>query len=316
MTLLEVLLVIALIAILAAILLPAVQASREAARRTKCASNLRQIGLAIHQYEAVHRTIPPASSSGYSFLVTILPHIERGNEYAALVDWSNTRDQGDSFAFYHGPIQSQVIPLYACPSDPYNTTRFLPKSKMASSNYVGNFGTGVQRYGYNGVFRYLPGRGTNPERGPIGFADVTDGASQTALAAEILVSMGELVPRRTIWRTRQPFLGPDELSHFQEMCLSHRYAVDDGGEARGNPWDLGRPYALGDPGSSLYNHVLPPNSPSCTNRGRVQEGAYSATSNHADGVQVLFVDGHIQFVPSSVEAHVWTAFGSRGAGDG
>ncbi len=309
-TVIELVVVMAILAILAAILLPAVQAAREAARRNTCASHLRQIALGVHQYEGIHAAIPPASSEGFSFLVTILPYVERESDYAA-IDWTKTM-RTDRAAFYDAPIQSLAVPLYACPSDPYNALLFW--SNMASTNYVGNTGTGAQRYGFNGVFRKLEGTsGPYADAGVVRLADVTDGLSNTALVTELLASTTGYQPRRMLWQTRQTFTAPDELDMFRQMCATGRFRVRSDGCLAGARMAMGRPFAEGNQPSSLYNHVLPPNSHSCLNGTSTAEGAYSSSSEHPHGAQVVFVDGHVAFIGNSIDPHAWFAMGSRGS---
>lgn len=280
-TLIEVLVVIAILGVLIAILLPAVQSAREAARRTTCRSNLHQIGLAIHGYHADHRVFPQGSYP-FSLHDQLLPYIGETPRYQKMVAQGNWE-----FALW-----SQHIPmtLYKCPSDPYIWTDF------ASTNYGINSGGGYQKYGWNG---FLGDRGTLRSSG------VTDGLSNTVAFSEVLARQ-PFPPdiRRVQWITLEAD-DPDELDRFAQLCR----------EAPPNrPW---RPHAYN--GSTwvldnvIYNHILPPNNPSCQNgpRGYVPSGAFTAGSEHSGGVHSLLADGSVRFIGDSVDVHLWRAMASR-----
>jgi prepilin-type N-terminal cleavage/methylation domain-containing protein len=113
-TLLELLVAIAIIGVLIAMLLPAVQYSREAARRMGCSSNLRQISLAIHSYESQHHVLPPGNASSYSFLVSILPQMEMEPLYARF-NFANSTDVLDPAL--KADLLDPTFPHYRCPSD-------------------------------------------------------------------------------------------------------------------------------------------------------------------------------------------------------
>ncbi len=134
-TLVELLVVITIIGILIALLLPAVQAAREAARRMQCGNNLKQIGVALHNYENTHRTLPPGSfflTSGKgrnkgSILVHILPFIEQQAIFDAF-DFKQPDISGQCFAGTATEIRSTVIAAYICPSDNHDGTFTVPAS--------------------------------------------------------------------------------------------------------------------------------------------------------------------------------------------
>ncbi|MEW4528858.1 DUF1559 domain-containing protein [Maioricimonas sp. JC845] len=202
-TLIELLVVIAIIAILIALLLPAVQQAREAARRTQCKNNLKQIGLALHNYHDVHRTFPPGQifrgptggtaradrAPGWSYSAFILPYIDQAPLY-------------NSFTFelpMHDPSNvgqlKTVLPAFLCPSDatkdsheqnPSSTTTFpLPAPGIASNSYVVNGGS------FNGS---LNGHNSPPERAngvlnrdsKVRIRDITDGTSNTIMVGETI----------------------------------------------------------------------------------------------------------------------------------
>jgi type II secretory pathway pseudopilin PulG len=293
-TLVELLVVFAIIGLLIAILLPAVQGARESARRMTCSTNLRQIGLALANYEAIHGTFPLGSSVGYSCHVAILPFLEGTTLYRE-IDFSKDADYGNP------EVSKRIVFTYVCPSD--YAARFSSTKKSAPTSYACNFGTGVQKYGYNGMFSHIEGSAEVPE-GPVPVSDVTDGLSATAAMAEILVADETDAAQRAIWQTVHPLTGADQLELFAAECKS-------GPVLLANAWRRGRPWTFGDAHSTWYNHVLTPNCRSCFNGTKVQLGAFSAGSNHLGGTHCLFADGHLDFTSSSIDLAVWRDLGSR-----
>lgn len=199
-TLIELLVVIAIIAILIALLLPAVQAAREAARRTQCKNNLKQMGLAIHNYESSCRVFPPSSISPFgrgvwsypgtgpadpgirlhSFASLILPYMEAANLY-------NTIDYNVSaLAASNRTVASQILPFYRCPSysgrefstDPLYVTS-VGFNKFAIRNYVAIGARTV--VSLSGA---IPAEGVMYPQSRNGFRDITDGTSNTIMIAE------------------------------------------------------------------------------------------------------------------------------------
>jgi len=213
-TLIELLVVIAIIAVLIALLLPAVQMAREAARRSSCTNNLKQLGLAVHNYESVNQCIPLGSlypcpaqnanvgvdmcwSFGVAPQLSILQFIEQGAMYSAYnVGAGNFGPQppqsnGPTNWWANTTIFNMQVGVYLCPSD----QRLL---KQPITNYVASMGGPMLLYGYSGTFvplnpwSQLTGAGqytpiTYPmsqNNGVIGFQGVTDGLSNTALWSE------------------------------------------------------------------------------------------------------------------------------------
>ena len=213
-TLIELLVVIAIIAVLVALLLPAVQSAREAARRSSCSNNLKQLGLAIHNYESSFQSLPSSSlypcpainpitgsqtcwGFGVSPLVAILPYIEQGTIYSAynvqlgvygsfppstagpITWWANTT------------VFNMQLAVFLCPSD----SKIL---KQPVTNYVANIGGPFILNGYSGPFVPLNpnmtdnGNGTytpwvypySQNTGPTGLSAILDGTSNTALWSE------------------------------------------------------------------------------------------------------------------------------------
>ncbi len=303
-TMIELLVTLAIIAVLIALLLPAVQYAREAARRMHCQSNLKQIGLALHNYEATYAMFP----NGVVWKRSLLPYIDQA-PLVALLETSGI--VGDH------PVMHRRIPLYLCPSDPAPDQFPRPFSPypgpIAAANYVGCYGSGAICCGLNGFFNHWPwGAPQNQDyypSHPVRMADVVDGASNTAAVSENLHGDETYSRLRTVWNTPRAFSPPNELDAFADLCESIPLNPASSGwrgiNHRNLPWD--------DPnyGGGLYNHVLPPNRPSCLNGTHNLSGAYAAGSFHGGGANLLYVDGHVQFESASVDRQVWREIGSR-----
>jgi len=187
-TLIELLVVIAIIAILIALLLPAVQQAREAARRTQCKNNLKQLGLALHNYEGTHNVFPNQASSsmyGYSALAQILPFIDQGTLHKKM-DFSQPLQLGRPWRPRVNPYAVDIVrqPLAAllCPSEsgiPIYTDR--NGTDWAGSNYLVNGGSGLRTDYCSRKNDGLFWRGSKTR-----FRDIKDGTSNTVFMAEVL----------------------------------------------------------------------------------------------------------------------------------
>lgn len=249
-TLVELLVVIAIIGILVGLLLPAVQAAREAARRTQCANNLKQMGLAVHNYESAYRRLPSGfaanqntGSPGWGWGAALLPFMEGANTYNN-IDFR--------IPIYH-PSQDAnrktVIPTYICPSDIapplFDITHgddhedlMLSADvdgtgeilfQIAKSNYVGMFGTfELEDSPYNGDGIFY---GNSKTR----FADVTDGLSNTLMIGERGSRLGKSIWHGNIQEAAEPharILGvadhtPNHRSgHFEDFSSFHPAGVN------------------------------------------------------------------------------------------
>ena len=292
-TLVECLVLISIIGLLAAFLLPAVQAGREAARRAQCLNNLHQVSLALHTYTSDHGSFPPChNSNDYSVHVALLPYLEM----KPLYDSFNFQ-----FAAAYPPLENQTacvasVSILLCPSDIKKPADGTP----SWTNYVGNLGGGVQRYGYNGAFG-APYMSLRP-------SEFTDGLGTTAMMSEIVLGGGgaeERNFRRALFHA-PPFEAPEQLDEFASACRSINPKM-----APINPHFKGWNWSWGEFSHTFYNHVLPPNQPSCVNGNGFQTGAFTAGSQHSGGVNVLFGDGHTKFVKDGVDTALWRALASR-----
>ncbi|HUQ67908.1 MAG TPA: DUF1559 domain-containing protein [Planctomycetaceae bacterium] len=306
-SLVELVVVLATIGLLLALILPAVGSVREAARRTQCRANLKQLGLALHNYESQFGMLPSATMAGLSWHVSILPFIEQRALYDQ-VDYTGRLPSADRFR--HVPIS-----LYLCPSDSAPPVSGSPdgSASYAATSYLGCSGTGALSNGFDGLFvhhePYQPD--FFPGDGPIRLAAITDGLSQTAAVAEIqhTIFLHQQDRLRTMFNTP---LGYDrsQIAEFRRVCLEIPDPPSSGGWT-GPFVGHGLPWTTGSIGYSTYNHVLTPQQPSCLNQTHVPTGIFTAGSQHGDVVHVLFADGHVQVLGKSVDYQSWMDMGSR-----
>jgi prepilin-type processing-associated H-X9-DG protein/prepilin-type N-terminal cleavage/methylation domain-containing protein len=291
-TMIELLVTIAVIAVLLGLLLAAVVSGREAARRSQCASNLRQIGLGINQYTSVHGCLPLAyggGGNGISFLVAILPYVDQSPLY-------NTIDMRTS---PNMTVREVSLAIYLCPSDGLVRT-----NPVGGTDYAGNQGSGVQVNGYNGAFSIQNAIRPN---------DFTDGTSQTAAVSEWLRGHNTGAVRdsqRSVFLTPVAYTAADQLDLFAGSCLSLNLR-----DAPLSPLTVGSPWIHGDFGHSLYDHVIAPGGTTCLNGSQHQLGAWTAKSNHRGGANTLFADGHVHFIGTTIAMSVWRSLGSRNGGE-
>ncbi len=303
LTMVELIVVISILGVLAAILLPAVQSVRISARQIECASRLRQISLACHNYLDTYGIFPSGNSHSWSQHVVILPYIDEANLYHQ-VDFSEFAYLSEAkYAEFPQPS------LYGCPADgEWSATRSIPELNhlkvMTGSSYLGNSGVGAQGLknspGYHGIFE---GEDRSLAKGIVRPANVTDGLSQTAFFSEGLVSTSSPTLLRNSWNAPRAGMF-EELEEFAKSCVE----IDIAGQA---PGPLGAPWIFGSELTTWYNHILPPNRPSCTNDSSVQYGAYPPKSLHGQGVNLTYCDGSLRYISNNVDTGVWRAIGTR-----
>jgi prepilin-type N-terminal cleavage/methylation domain-containing protein/prepilin-type processing-associated H-X9-DG protein len=303
-TLIELLVVIAIIAILIGLLLPAVQKIRESANRMKCQNNLKQLGLALHNYHDTAGGFPPARDSmmNFSGFVYLLPYIEQDNLCMSM-DMMSTWDAPSNATSRAVPVK-----IFLCPSDPVQQV----PAGSAGVNYRFN-------QGYNILYSGIPSGATNsnmpPADGPFWqdsntrFADITDGTSNTAAMSEKLKGdwSNAIVTPRTDTFLLNDY--PDNPDAWNASCDSLN--VND--LSRQANSDIGQYWMQGSHSDSSYWHTNLPNRRSCKKPpGRV---ATLASSAHPQGVNVLLCDGSVRYVRDNIDLFTWRALGSRNLGE-
>jgi prepilin-type N-terminal cleavage/methylation domain-containing protein len=322
-TLIELLVVIAIIAILIALLLPAVQQAREAARRTQCKNNLKQIGLAVHNYVDVYQCFPPSACINPQITATgnngswgvhgrILPFLEQGNLYD-VVDLTVAWD-------FQTPISGLKIPTYLCPSDPKSDEVRDPgdgKVFLYSTNYGFNFGTWF-------VYDPVSGRGGDGMFFPnsrLSFRSLSDGTTNTLLTSEV--------------RAWQPYRrnGGPASTDLPNTVAEAEAQIASGAEFKNTghtEWPDGRVHHHGFTTTMVPNTVV-----NCDDgKGAIfdcdynswQEGKggvggspsyaiITSRSPHTGIVQSALVDGSARSISENIDLAIWRALGTRSGGE-
>ncbi len=329
-TLIELLVVIAIIGVLVSLLLPAVQSAREAARRAQCTNNLKQIGLAIHNYHDAHLRFPPGRIRSFrdgegrcfSAYAQVLPQLDQNNAFNAInFDFSPDSGPTSTSVPQNTTVMNLTLGILLCPSDKFQKLQ----GESGVHNYPLNTGTTFALSPRNpgGV----PVTGIFFENSSVTFANITDGASQTVCIGETVkadlggpavwdgqsATNGFVLTRGNDNKTAGP-----ELTDYASQCSGAGLALQ---QTRGSRW------VYGAPGHSMYNHVRPPNNRGVDCRGGLPHSSrtnyfwdrlsldVAARSRHPGGVNVLLCDGSARFFKDSISPTLWRALGSRDGGE-
>jgi prepilin-type N-terminal cleavage/methylation domain-containing protein/prepilin-type processing-associated H-X9-DG protein len=335
-TLIELLVVIAIIAVLIGLLLPAVQKVREAANRAKCTNNLKQIGLALHNYHDVNQRFPFGKGPDYIGKIPGCPVYPRWSPHSQLLPYVEQQNLYNSIDFnfppetpgMEGPVINfmpawqnpkrenamacrTVVPGFLCPSDPAGQ----PADWLGQNNYLANLGTTflcdlseqlkstiAPSETPTGVFYYLS---------RVRIADLTDGTSQTVLFSEKLRGNGNPNPRT------------DMLIMQNQVTLDDTYKTCTGmnpNTATPLTSKQGWSWVMGEMCCTTYNHVSGPNTITCAGIGFPGSMANMAmqvppSSAHPGGVNALLGDGSVRFIQDNINLVTWRALGTRNRGE-
>ncbi|MEQ9406170.1 MAG: DUF1559 domain-containing protein [Fuerstiella sp.] len=348
-TLIELLVVIAIIAILIALLLPAVQQAREAARRTQCKNNLKQLGLALHNYHDVFGKFVymkggtrgngdssrrDGNYNRRSGIISLMPYLDNAALYNQIEGGDPTLSPpippGGPAGWNGWNGWNQRMSSLRCPSDPgVQRPRGVNNYAFCRGDYIGTgSGNGRDSTDSNGLFAF---------RSTFAIRDVTDGTSNTIAFSERVIAAFGRGGKGSPTLQEGILTNVGAITTNPGACLAAAAAISNGNryatwtDVKGKFSSI---YCDGQPENVGFNTVLPPNAASCTNDANNNaDGAVSvlsASSLHTGGVQVLLADGSARFVSENIDTGnlgvatsrgasspygVWGALGTRAGGE-
>ena len=316
LTLVEPLVVLAIVAVLVGLLVPAIQAAREVARRSRCGSNLRQIGIALLGYEGAHGSLPCVSemprdrtSQPWSAHVRLLPFLEEQRLHD-LVDFSHDTEYTSKPG-----VAGMRIAVYLCPSEPKDRPRPTASMTHYPLNYGFNEGTWF-------IYDPVTGRGGDGAfypNGHVRLKQITDGTSKTLAAAEVKAYQANL------WDSGVPdSLDVPPPAETAALAAYYGGTLDENGHTE---------WVEGDVRETGFTTTFPPNTFVMYDAAGTQHdidftsmrdgesitlptyAAITSRSHHPGLVMTLMLDGAVRRTLDGIEQRVWRALGTRAGGD-
>lgn len=320
-TLVELLVVIAIIGVMVGLLLPAVQAAREAARRMQCANRLKQVTLAVHNYESTYSSLPAGGMMQHGanverhhpgIFVALLPFMEQGARYEGIL--ARIAATTDYYAYiFNGTEYQTPMSELICPSEPNGATP-SPHARNARCNYMFSMGDGMLKldaawhhpnYVNN---QYVQARRRGPFHADswLKMGAIIDGTSNTlAFSESASASNGNWSPDLRGGSGSVPAMLQDGAQPVINPAICVANAMDPNDRNfyttpcdswRGNFFQVGVPW-------NGFHTVIPPNGPSCWASATAYYAAImTANSYHPGGVQSSFLDGSVRFVSDSIDS--------------
>lgn len=344
-TLVELLVVIAIIGILIALLLPAVQAAREAARRSQCTNNLKQFGIGLQNYHDANRAFPPRKGGTnhvppdpkritgnwlrLSAFVPLLPFMEQQNAYSFIQTGDPESPLGGGAPWNSRPIWKQQPESFLCPSDPMAAPP--PLGAYGQNNYAFSQGDSIAT-----ILNATTNRGMFASQLSVRLSDVLDGTSNTIAMSERARASFGIGGKKPALVKQGTVISITTIAANPGQCLAQIggnpqfYATS--GNVKGF---FGTTFPDGQSERVGFTTVMPPNGPSCNIDGNgnadTPGGVHAASSYHPSGVLGVMVDGSCRFISDQIDTGnlslpevtngpspygVWGALGSKAGGEG